>query len=251
MIIRSLYVALLAMLALPAFTQQNAALVSCPVTEEAVREVDHQIWAAYRNRDAAALNNLVSDDLIRSNDEGMREDKQAVLAGRKSPEGDVHNETDEQINDFRVVFTNGVAILNFTRHEADSDKRVGVSWETTVRTTRVLTCTNGTWKMVVYHESVIPNVNRVPVAGSAAHFKDYVGRYRLGEKGELSITRIGEKIYETWVGEKAVGLLPGKYDTFFSREDGWTSSFIRNKSGKVSAILYTLPDGQFEAKRLP
>jgi ketosteroid isomerase-like protein len=251
MIVRSLFVALLAMLALPAFTQQNAALVSCPVTEKAVREVDHQIWAAYRSRDATALNNLVSDDLIRSNDEGMREDKQAVLAGRKSPEGDVHNETDEKINDFRVVFTNGVAILNFTRHETDSDKRVGVSWETTVRTTRVLTCTNGAWKMVVYHESVIPNVNRVPVSGSAAHFKDYVGRYRLGAKGELLITRVGEKIYETWAGEKAVELLPGKHETFFSREDGWVSSFIRNKAGKVSAILYTLPDGQFEAKRLP
>ena len=251
MIIRSLYVALSALLALPAFAQQNAAMVPCPATEKAVREVDHQIWAAYRNRDTTALDNLVSDDFIRSNDEGGREGKPGVLAGIKGPEGDVHNETDEQLNDFRVVFTNGVAILNFTRHVTESDKRAGVSWETTVRTTRVLTCTDGTWRMVVYHESVIPNMNRAPVAGSTAHFNDYVGRYRLGEKGEVSITRVGDKIYETWAGEKAVELLPGKYDTFFSREDGWASSFIRNKSGKVSGILYTLADGQFEAKRLP
>ena len=251
MIVRSLYVALFGMLALPAFAQQNAAVVPCPATEKAVREVDHQIWAAYHNRDTTALDNLISDDYILSDDNGLREDKPAILAEIKGPEGDVHNATDEQNNDFRVVFTNGVAVLNFTRHFTESDKRAGVSWEATVRTTRVLTCTNGAWKAVVYHGSVIPNMNRAPVAGSIAHFNDYVGRYRLGEKGELSITRVGDKIYETWVGKKAVELLPGKYDTFFSREDGWASSFIRNKSGKVSGILYTLADGQLEAKRLP
>ena len=34
-------------------------------------------------------------------------------------------------------------------------------------------------------------------------------------------------------------------------EDAGFESFVRDKSGKVLAILYTYPDTQFEAKRTP
>ena len=46
-------------------------------------------------------------------------------------------------------------------------------------------------------------------------------------------------------------LFPGKYDTFFTREDGWVERFLRDKSGKVTGILYTHADGELEAKRVP
>ena len=251
MIVRPVYIALFTMLALRSFAQQGAASISCPATESAVREVDHQIWAAYHNRDVAALDGLIDDDFIRTDDGGMRSDKRDALADTKAPEGNVHNETEEKLDDFHVVFTNGVAILNFTRQWAAYDKKAGVRWSATVRTTRVLTCLDSRWKMVVYHETVIPNKNRTPLAGANVHFDDYIGRYRLGETGELSIARVGDKLYETWSGEKAVEIFPGKYDTFYSREDGWVESFIRDKSGKVSGILYTHADGELEAKKLP
>ena len=225
--------------------------MSCPATESAVREVDHQIWTAYKHRDVAALDGLIADDFMLTDDGGRRTDKRGVLADNKGPEGDVHNETEEKLDDFRVVFTNGVAILNFTRQWTNYDKKAGVSWGATVRTTRVLSCTDGSWKMVVYHETVIPNKNRLPFASANVHFDDYVGRYRLGETGELSIARVGDKLYETWSGKKPVEIFPGKYDTFFSREDGWVESFIRDKSGKVSGILYTHADGELEARKLP
>lgn len=51
--------------------------------------------------------------------------------------------------------------------------------------------------------------------------------------------------------EKPVEILPGKYDTFFTREDGWVERFIRGNSGKVTGILYTYPDGELEARRVP
>ena len=56
---------------------------------------------------------------------------------------------------------------------------------------------------------------------------------------------------ETWDDGEGVDLVPGKYDTFFNREDGWVERFLRDKSGKVTGILYTLTDGEFEAKRIP
>jgi serine/threonine protein kinase len=36
-----------------------------------------------------------------------------------------------------------------------------------------------------------------------------------------------------------------------SREDGWVERFLRDKSGKVTGILYTHTDGELEAKRVP
>lgn len=184
----------------------------------------------------------------------MRKGKQELLAGLKKPEGHVHNETDEQPTDVRLVFTNGVAILNFTKHWTDYDKTAGISFDGTSRMTRVFTCKNGGWKLVSFNETGIPDRTRQPVSSAIAYFDDYVGHYRLGEngdKGEISVGRTGDKLFETWPDEKPVEILPGKYDTFFTREDGWVERFIRGNSGKVTGILYTYPDGELEARRVP
>jgi hypothetical protein len=233
---------------------QNQSPVTCPATEQAVREAEHQIWAAFHNRDLAALDKLIDDDSISTDDGGTSKGKRELLAGIKRPEGDIHTEASEQPQDFRVVFTNGVAISNFTRHWTDYEKKMGIDWGAAVRVTMVFACKNGGWREVAFHETDIPNKNRKPFAGATDHLDDYVGHYRLGEngdKGEVSITRVGDKLYDTWAGEEATELLPGKYDTFFSRQDGWVERFIRDKSGKISGILYTHADGELEAKRIP
>jgi ketosteroid isomerase-like protein len=234
--------------------QQNQALVTCPATEQAVREVSHQLWAAFRSRDVGAWDKLVDDSYISTDDGGVRKRKQDVLAELRKPEGNIHTDTDEQPEDYRVVFTGGVAIVNQTKHWTDYDKKSGISWGATSRTTRVLTCTNGEWRLVAFQETDIPNTNRKPAPND--HLDDYVGRYRLvdgGEKGEISVVRKGDRLSEfceSW-GEEAIELLPGKYDTFFTRDDGWVERFVRDPSGKVTGILYTLIDGELEAKRVP
>jgi Domain of unknown function (DUF4440) len=234
--------------------QQRQSPIACPATEQAVREVEHQIWAAFRNRDLAALDTLIDDDYIATGDDGTRRRKQETLTAVKRPEGDIHTEASEQPEDFHVMFTNGVAILNFARCWTDYERKMGINWGATVRVTMVFACKNGGWRNVAFQETDMPNKNRRPLAGAGEHFDDYVGHYRFGEngdKGEVSITRLGDKLYDTWADEGATELLPGKYDMFFSREDGSVERFVRDKSGKVTGILYTLGDGEFEAKRLP
>jgi hypothetical protein len=95
------------------------------------------------------------------------------------------------------------------------------------------------------------NKDRKPFASAKDQLEDYVGHCRLGDNGEVSITRVGDRLYDTWADEEATELLPGEYDTFFSREDGSAERFVRDKSGKVAGILYALGDGQFEARRIP
>src|SRR5271170_4359452 len=251
MTVRLFSIAFVLLSSLHAFAQQNQSPVTCTVTEQAVRDASHQIWAVYRDRDVATYDRLVDDSYISTDDSGVRKGKKDVLADLRKPEGNIHTDTDEQPEDYRVVFTSGVAIVNQTKHWTDYDKKSGISWGATSRATRVLTCTNGEWRLVAFQETDIPNKNRKPSPND--HLDDYVGHYRLvdsGDKGEISVVRKGDRLSEFW-GEEAIELFPGKYDTFFSREDGWVERFLRDKSGKVTGILYTHTDGELEAKRVP
>jgi hypothetical protein len=109
---------------------------------------------------------------------------------------------------------------------------------------------------VAYQETDIPNKNRKPSAIASDLLDDYVGHYRLvdsGGKGDIFVVRKGDRLSEfseSW-DEEAYELFPGKYDTFFSRKDGWVERFLRDNSGKVTGILYTHTDGELEAKRVP
>jgi len=236
---------------LNALSQQSQSAYSCPATEQAVRAVSHEIWAASRNRDVAKLDQLLDENYFAIDDGGNRKAKLDLIAELKKPEGYIHNETDEEPADLNVVFTNGVAILSFTKHWTDYAKRMGISWGATVRITRVFACKNGRWKALVYHETDIPNKTRPSATAELDHLNDYVGRYRIGEKGGLSVVRKRDGLSETWDVGEAVDLLPGKYDTFFHRGDDWVERFLRDKSGNVTGILYTQTDGEFEAKRIP
>ena len=130
-----------------------------------MREVEHQIWAAFHNRDMAALDKLIDDDSISTDDGGTRKGKRERLTAIKHPEGDIHTEASEQPEDFRVVFTNGVAILNFTRHWTDYEKKMGIDWGAAVRVTMVFACKNGGWREVAFQETDMPNKNRKPLVG--------------------------------------------------------------------------------------
>lgn len=250
---KRLYLAVLILLSsMPALGQQKQSSTACVATEQAILQVEHQLWAAPRRRDVAALDKLTDDGFISTDDGGRRNGKKELLAEFRHPEGKVHNETDEQPADVRLLFTNGVAILNFTKHDTDFDKEAGISFGSTSVITRVFTCKDGEWKSVAFHETGIPNKNRQPAPQASYRPDDYVGHYRFGEngdKGEISVARDGDKLFETWPGDEAVEILPGKYDTFFTREDAGVERFVRDKTGKVSGILYTFRDGEIEANQ--
>jgi hypothetical protein len=57
-------------------------------------------------------------------------------------------------------------------------------------------------------------------------------------------------LFERWGEDKVDEILPGKHDTFFARGESIMELFLRNKNGKVTKILYTMPDGELEATRL-
>jgi hypothetical protein len=70
---------------LHALAQQSQPSIECPATEQAVREVSHQIWAAVRSRDVAAWDKLADDSFISTDDGGVRKRKQECLAELRKP----------------------------------------------------------------------------------------------------------------------------------------------------------------------
>jgi hypothetical protein len=198
MTVRPLSIAFVVLLSfLHALAQQNQAAISCPATEQAVLEISHQIWAAYTDRDVATYDKLVDDSYISTDDGGVRKRKPDVLAELRKPEGNIHTDTDGQPEDVRVVFIGGVAIVNQTKHWIEYDKKSGISWGATSRTTRVLTCKNGAWKLVAFQETDMPNKNRKLSPND--HLDDYIGHYRLVDssaKSEISVVRKGDRLSE-------------------------------------------------------
>src|SRR5271156_3346994 len=92
MTVRSFSIAFVLLSSLHAFAQQNQPSITCPATEQAVREVSHQLWAAFRSRDVAAWDKLVDDSYISIDDGGVRKEKQDLLAELRKPEGNIHND---------------------------------------------------------------------------------------------------------------------------------------------------------------
>jgi hypothetical protein len=223
--IRPLYLVFAALLpSLPALTQQSQSPVPCAATEQKVLEVEHKLWSAARRRDVATLDKLTDDSFLSTDDGGLSTGEKEFLAHFRQPESNIHNQTDEQPTDVRLVFTNGVAILNFMKHWIDHNRKAGISFGATSVMTRVFTCQNGQWKLVGFHETNLTNKSRQPSAGTGDHIGDHVGHYRFGEngdKGEISVVRTGDKLFETWRGEGPVEILSGKYDTFFTQGGGW------------------------------
>jgi len=61
MIVRQFSIVFALLSSLHAFAQQNQPSITCSATEQAVGEVSHQLWAAFRSRDVAAWDKLVED----------------------------------------------------------------------------------------------------------------------------------------------------------------------------------------------
>jgi len=98
-----------------ALTRQNQSLVPCVAQNKTCSKLKHQLWSGARSREVATLDKLIDDGLLSSDDGRWRpaHSEEGFLAHFMQPEG---NETDEQLADVRLVFTNAVAIMNFAKH---------------------------------------------------------------------------------------------------------------------------------------
>jgi len=105
-----------------------------------------------------------------------------------------------------------------------------------------------------WHETVVPNANRAPSQLADTVLHEFVGKYVITQNDEklvITVIRQGHRLFEQWGEDKAGEILPGKHDTFFARGESIVELFLRNRDGRVIGILYTMPDVELKATRLP
>lgn len=233
--------------------QGRSPLRPCVSSERALRAVAHDYWAAHNRRDVAAQARILDDELLFISESGMLLSKAQVLAPFRAPEGTVTFGSAEQPADVRARFAGKTAILSFTKRWSFTHKPSGASFGATSRMTEVFVCRGGVWKVLLFQETILPNPNRQVFMAAIAHFDEYVGEYRFGANGEggaIKVMRRGDKLYESWGNDRPVEILPGKFDTFFTPGFPVLERFVRDASGRVIAILYTIGDSEVEAKRI-
>jgi hypothetical protein len=200
------------------------------------------------------LNQVLDDQLLLVPATGVVTSKPALLAHVAAPPEPTQSQSDEALDEVRAVFAGQTALLSFRRRWAVRHRPSGVSFRATSRMTEVFACRGREWKVLAFQETVLPNAERPISAAAPVHYAEYVGRYRFGSKGEgadIVVTRKGNVLYEAWGTDAPVELLPGKFDTFFTRGFSIEERFVREGHGRVVGILYTMGDSEIEAIRVP
>ena len=230
----------------------RAQSTTCPTSSGALFSVAHEFWAAYNRRDLAALDRILDDQLLLVSVQGVPATKTEFLAGFRAPEGPIRSESAERMEDVRTISAGNTAVVSFKRRWTLTFKSVAITDAAFSRMTETLICRAGRWRIIAFQETFLPNAARSPNSDAASRYDDYVGQYRFGENGnggEITVTRNGSKLFEAWGKDRPIEILPGKYDTFFTRGFPWVERFVRDERGRVVGIHYTLEDGELEAKR--
>lgn len=230
--------------------QQKGSTNSCPSDEQTIRAVERERWqAATPRHDVTTTDKLLAKDFFYSDDTGTVMSKSELLQMYKTPQ--VSRNDVEPAQDIRIVVNGNIALMNFTLLWRVTQS--GISWSQTSRFTEVFGCREGQWKILAMHETLVPNATRVPAQPVDTTLEECVGKYVISQKGEkleIEITRRGHSLFEQWGEDKVDEILPGKHDTFFARGESIVELFLRNRDGKVTGILYKMPDGELEATRL-
>jgi ketosteroid isomerase-like protein len=225
----------------------------CKSNEQALRAVAHEYWSAYNRRDVAAVAKVLDDQLLFISESGNISTKEQVLALFRTPNETMIFESAEQPEDVRVRFVGDMGILSFTKRWSFTHKPSGASFGTTSRMTEGFVCRSGAWKVLLFQETMVGNSNRKIFPAAIKHFDEYVGEYRFGangDGGQITVTRKGDKLYESWGNDRPVEILPGKFDTFFTPGFPILERFVRDTKGRIVGILYTMGDTEVEAKRV-
>src|SRR6266498_2932352 len=227
---------------------------SCVSQPQALKNVAHDFWLGYNQRDTSLLAKVLDDDILLVLATGTVTTKPELLAHITAPLEPTRSRSEEALDEVHAVFAGETALLNFRRRWMLTHEPSGVSFKATSRMTEVFVCRGTEWKVLAFQETVIPNAERPVSAAASARYGDYVGRYRFGSKGDgalIVVTRKGDTLDEAWGADKPVELLPGKFDAFFTRGFSIEERFLRDSHGRVVGILYTIGDSEIEAKRVP
>ncbi|MFP5264994.1 MAG: DUF4440 domain-containing protein [Blastocatellia bacterium] len=230
--------------------------------EQELLKVERAWLDAYLNRDAAAMEQIESDDFTITHADGRVITRAEEIANlKKAPAGD--SSVSFSTENTRVRLYGDTAILTgvFVYKSKDSTERS--------RYTDVYVKRNGRWQVVASHltrlapppsappsaASSSPAASPAAVAPAGAVNLDpksldaYVGDYET-PLGVLSITREGDKLFGQPGGDTKEELIPESVDQFNVPTVDAKVKFVKDANGKVTHLLLNLKGQEVNGKKI-
>jgi ketosteroid isomerase-like protein len=206
-------------------------------------------FAAMERRDFDAYERFLADSYVRTDEDGAVADKKAAVADARTDYAPGRNTKYEVPSEFRVQFYGSAAIASYRVlvHEIFDAQVLSTDY----RKCETYVKQGGAWKLVALAQQRIPNTSRVPAKIDPAGYDDYVGDYEVGPHFIVYIRRDGNRLMESASDDpKPVEDLPYSKERFFQRGVSGQDVFLRNASGKVTAVVWEAPNGDVIAHRI-
>jgi D-alanyl-D-alanine carboxypeptidase len=90
---------------------------------------------------------------------------------------------------------------------------------------------------------------RAAVKPNPERLQSYAGNYRMEDRFTINVTVAGDRLETIWRGQK-VSMLPESESSFFEEDSDRTFRFIQDDSGKVTALVISVPE-ELTLRKLP
>jgi ketosteroid isomerase-like protein len=234
------FICLLAALCVPSCIHAADAPSFTPAQQAVLKSLNASA-AAGEKRDWAAWSRYVADDCVFSDDSGHLITKAQMLERNKK---NWPLEYDQTLNrrEFVVHVYGETAVVNFraTVHEQFTDSVI----VTELRETETWIKRNRSWQMVARQWGPLPVNLHKPAAANAGAYKDYAGQYKWRPLDDVDIVTVKDGKLWSQIGQDEGEYLPLGPDTFFTKDDLGTITFLRDAQGHVTGYTYRRNDGQ-------
>jgi len=201
--------------------------------------------AAYDHGNADAYRQLIADDFVHVDDQGVRRTIDEVMARVSKHSGSTNRHEVGKLN-ARQFGDIAVADVEITEYLKLGPREMALpAHELDVFVNR-----NSKW-LFLQHSETPAATTPVPAQVEAAELDQYTGQYEWWPGYIEIVSRKGDKLFVQAVGDEPTELQPSSHESFFVAGDPSMVVFVRNPKGQVTHFLVHFPDGQvISAKKI-
>ncbi len=194
--------------------------------------------AAYDHGDADAYRQLLADDFIHVDDQGVRRTIDEVMARVSKKTRSTNRHEVDKVNARQF---GDLAVADF---EVIEHIRLGPR-EMTLRAQEldVFINRNGKWLFLQHSETPVA-IPPVPAQVDVGELDQYTGQYEWWPGYIEIVSRKGDKLYIQAVGDEPAELQPASKESFVVPGDPSLIIFVRGPKGQVTHYIVHFNDGQ-------
>lgn len=222
---------------------QNAGTSSSERIKQDLTRLESEWLSTYVSGDKQTYDRIVAEDFVGTDESAVIRSKaedRALLPAAKVPGGSAINE------DVRVrVYGNFAIVTGRIVTKFTAGERVIASFRT--RFTDTWAKRSDGWRVIARHYSRYP-LDRTAVNTDPAALSELGGKYEIAPGVLYEVSIEDGKIFGAAVGQPKLELFAESEFAFFTRTPAALYLFIRDRSGKVSHVLF-IQDGRVTAAK--